>query len=313
VADAESKGDVGYLASAGTPEAIGALGRLADKNPKAQQVVESRAENDLNAYIAAWDAVQRGAPWGTALIKSGLRDPARAETAAAPMKRGDPKLTAFVPDFSDALVAAGTKEARVTVAAMLASTAASSTIEERLKDKSTRANMCRGLASPDASSLAKRAFLVAPAESRDDPACVDTVVRYATIDDATMGWLAQAAEPGLLSGAGKSDTMPCPRLAQLWTDAIGKRPASAHASLAVPLAHAIKRCPTQMDGVLEAALVQTPAAVPLVIQGVDPYGPETSQLAKTCKAMPGAMRFATGRNKDRAADTLSHGCKKPGR
>lgn len=309
VNEAEARGDVAYLVANASPEAVAALGRLADKDTKARTAVQTRAESDLNAYIAAWSAAQRGATWGNELIKAGLRQPARAELAAAAMTRGDPKLIEYVPDLSSALVAAGAREPRVTVAAMLASTSASSAVKERLRDKSTRGNMCRGLASPDASAVSRQTLLSEPADSRDDPACLDSVVRLATHEDATMTWLADSAEPGLLTGAGKGDAMPCARLAQVWTRAMSSRPREAHGSLAVPLAHAIKRCPTQFDVLLEGTLTSNPVAVPLVVSAIDPYGAETSQLAKSCKALARASAGTTGRTKDRASDALSHGCK----
>lgn len=310
VSDAEAKNDVGYLVGNGSPEAVAALGRLADKNDKARAALQVRAENDVNAYIAAWSAVQRGAAWGSEVLRAGIGQPARAELAASAMARGDAHLTPFVPDLASALVAAGPRETRMTVAAMLASTGASAVVAERLKDKTTRANMCRGLASPDASAASRETLLKADEASRDDPACLDAVVRLAMLDDAALVWLAQTAEPGLLSGAGKLEAMPCPRLAKVWTQAFDLRPATAYTSLAVPLAHAVKRCPTQMDEVLDAALAKNPGTAPLVTGGVDPYGSETRQLKKTCAALGGpALRGATGRTRDRAADALANGCK----
>jgi len=310
VNDAEAKGDVGYLVANASPEAVAALGRLADKNDKARAALQVRAENDVNAYIAAWGAVGRGAPWGAELLKAGIAQPSRAELAASAMARGDAHLAAFVPDLANALVQAGPRESRVTIAAMIASTGASAVVAERLKDKTTRANMCRGLASPDASAASRETFLKADEASRDDPACLDAVVRLAMLDDATLLWLAQTAEPGLLSGAGKLEAMPCPRLAKLWSQAMDTRPPTAYTSLAVPLAHAVKRCPTQLDDVLDAALAKNPGTAPLVTGGVDPYGSETRQLKKTCAALGGpALRGATGRTKDRAADALANGCK----
>jgi hypothetical protein len=313
VNDAEAKGNVGYLVANGSPEAVAALGRLADKNEKARSAMKTRAENDLNAYIAAWSAAQRGARWGSELLKAGLAQPSRAELAASAMTRGDPKLAEYVPSFSGALVAAGPKEPRVIVAAMLASTGAVPAIVERLHDPNTRANMCRGLGAPDASAAARQALLSEPEESRNDPACIDAIVGLAKSDDATLVWLASSGEPGLLSGAGKGESMPCARLAQVWTEAFVTRPPASYASLAVPLAHAIKRCPAVMDGVLDAALAKSRATAPLVVGGVDPYGPETRRLTKTCKALGSALRSMSGRTRDRAADTLANGCKPPRR
>ena len=57
----------------------------------------------MNAYIAAWNATVRGAPWGPTLLRAGLADPARAESAASAMKRQDGHLAALVPDLESAL------------------------------------------------------------------------------------------------------------------------------------------------------------------------------------------------------------------
>lgn len=310
VTDAEAKSDVGYLTANGSPEAVAALGRLADKNDKARAAIETRAESDLNAYIAAWAAVERGASWGSEVLKAGLKRPQRAELAASAMKRGDARLNDYVQDLSAALVAAGASEPRVTVAAMLASSSAGPLVDARLADKTTRANMCRGLASPDASAAARKVLLGAPEASRDDPACVDSVVRLATLDDTTLVWLAESGEPGLLSGAGKSEAMPCPRVAKLWSQVFDSRPTTAYASLAVPLAHAIKRCPAPLDDVLSGALAKSASTIPLVVGGVDPFGPETRQLAKTCKMFTSLpLKTAPTRTKSRAADALANGCK----
>jgi hypothetical protein len=53
VSEAEAKGDVAWLSTNSSPEAIAALGRLADKNPKAVTVHGSKAASDVNVYIEA--------------------------------------------------------------------------------------------------------------------------------------------------------------------------------------------------------------------------------------------------------------------
>src|SRR5205823_12588762 len=70
VADAENKGNVEWLAENGSPEAVAALGRLADKDTKAANWMESHAGMDPGVYIAAWEATERGAAWGPSTLKS---------------------------------------------------------------------------------------------------------------------------------------------------------------------------------------------------------------------------------------------------
>src|SRR4051812_44531316 len=74
VSEAETTKDVTWLAEQGTPEAVAALGRIADSDAKALSTLESRAQTDVNTYIAAWGAVTRSAPWGTTFLRSGLGD-----------------------------------------------------------------------------------------------------------------------------------------------------------------------------------------------------------------------------------------------
>ena len=75
VSEAEAKRDVDWLAESASPEAIAALGRLADTDARALKVLEGRAASDVNTYIAAWAAVTRNAPWGTTFFRSALPAP----------------------------------------------------------------------------------------------------------------------------------------------------------------------------------------------------------------------------------------------
>src|SRR5262245_28571657 len=89
VTEAEQKRDIGWLTDNGSPEAIAALGRLADTDANALKVLESRAATDVNTYIAAWAAVTRNAAWGMTFLRSALGDPTRAEMAASALPRRD--------------------------------------------------------------------------------------------------------------------------------------------------------------------------------------------------------------------------------
>src|ERR1700722_8929126 len=104
VTEAQEKGDIAWLDANGSPEAVSAIGLMADANSRASDVLSARAAYDVNAYIAAWSATERDAPWGPALLRSGLADPTRAEAAASAMERKDGRLAAFVPDLESALM-----------------------------------------------------------------------------------------------------------------------------------------------------------------------------------------------------------------
>lgn len=310
VADAETKGDVKWLEDNGSPEAVAALGRLADKDPKAADWMQANAGPDPGVYIAAWEATERGAEWGPATLHAALADPARAEVAASGMKRGSPKLTPFVPDLAGAVSRVeGTRPS--TAASVLASAgaAASSTIEGRLNDGKTRGAMCRGIGSADSSPESRALLLRVPAESRDDPGCLEAVTQLAIADQATFDWLAARGETGLLKHAGEGAGMPCPRLAELWRTAIAKRPPAEHGALAIPLGGAIRRCTAELDTMLPT-LLDDKSAAPLVIAAIDPYDRSTTDLKQTCAALRRAVvnPAVPRRSAERAQDALAHGC-----
>jgi hypothetical protein len=314
VLEAEATGDVKWLDANSTPDAIAALGRLADKNPKAVTTLSARTGYDPHAFKAAWDATVRGADWGRAMLRDGLSDPTRAESAASQMARNDPHLAPFASDLEQALARLSASMQNFNIASALANIGAPArlSIERRLNDASSRGAMCRGIASKDGSTDARKALLDAPESSRDNPFCVDAVVRIAAEADDAMAWLAMRGEPGLLGAAGKSEVFACARLHTLWSRTLAERTPEAHAALTVPLGHAVHRCTVDMDGVLADALARMPAAHPLVVNAIDPYEAYGKNLRATCAALQALMG---GRDpaivKERAGDALSHGCKAP--
>lgn len=310
VAEAEAKGDVSWLEDNGSPEAVSALGRLADKDIKASNWLESHASTDSSVYIAAWEATERHAEWGPPLLKSALQDPTRADAAASAMKRGSPTLTQFIPDLASALGRAeGTRPS--VAAAILASVggAASPVIEQRLIDPSTRGAMCRGIGSTDSSAESRAVLLRVSTDARDDVGCLEAVASLALVDTNVFDWVAKSGEPGLLRHIGTANFMPCATLAKLWSTVIERRPTSDHGALAIPLDAAIKRCPWEMDAVLAPPLAND-ALAPLVIAGIDPYDRSTRELKTTCAALAVAQHSAKipRRSIERAQDALSHAC-----
>jgi len=315
IAEAERKGDVAWLDENGTPDAVAALGRLADTQPKAATALESRSTFDIHAFRAAWTAALRGAAWGPKMLRDGLGDPSRADLAASGMDKHDPHLVAYVPDLEAGLQRLSASMQNFNLSSALASVgpAAHDTILRRLADASTRGAMCRGIASKDADPDARKALLAAPVASRDADACVDGVVHVAADDEATLDWLAERGEPGLLVAASKSDTIPCPKLHVLWTRVLSSRSQDIYSALTVPLGHAVKRCTADMDGVLADAIVHLPATHSVVVSAIDPFTGYGNALKATCAALPAV---AAGKDdaivRERANDALNHACKAPG-
>lgn len=310
VADAEAKGDVDWLASQGTPEAVSALGRLADEDSKAQRALEARAGKDVNVYIAAWQGTLRNASWGPTMIRAGLADPTRADMAASALPRRDQRLIPFTADLESTVERLSAGHGGGVIAGLLATVgpAAHAAVERRLLDPKTRGAMCEGIGMPDASGDAKSVLLAVPAEARDHATCVADVMAMAETEDVVLTWLATGAEPGLLSVMAKGQ-LPCPRVAAVWRDALASRPAGAHAALSVPLGQSIHRCGRALDPVLADALVRVPRARACIMQAVDPYGAEVSELGLTCRAIrQGLLAKESPRIRERASDALSHGC-----
>lgn len=310
VTEAEAKRDVGWLAANPSGDSIAALGRLADTDGRALAALQARADQDVNTYIAAWSAVTRNAPWGTAFLKAGLGDPSRAETASSAMPRKDPHLVPFVPDLEGAVVRLAAGKRGSVIAGIVASVGppAHAAVERRLTDPKTRSVMCDGIALPDASGDARSVLLAVPPEARDSPACVTAVIDMANKEDVVVTWLGAGAEPGLLGVAAKS-TLPCPRLASIWKTALTERGPEQHAAMTVPLQRSISRCTSALDPVLSELLVKAPRARATIVQAIDPYGVELQGMKETCKALKaGYLNGENGLVRSRGAEALGRGC-----
>lgn len=310
IQEAEQKGDVAFLAEAGTGDAIAALGRLADNAPAARAALDKRADSDVNVYLAAWSATLRNAAWGAEMLRQGLADPARAGMAASALPRRDIRVAPFVTDLEQSMSRLSASLQGSVIAAVLASIGpgAHNAVERRLIDPHTRGAMCQGISSPDASGDAKSTLLAVPSDARDNASCVATVTTLAKTDEVVLGWLATGAEPGLLSTAAKGD-LPCPRLTTVWQRALAERPKETYGALAVPLSFALKRCAHELDPVLSTLLFQAPAARACIVQAIDPVGSETTELKETCRTLPVATRGGDNRTRERAKDTIDNACK----
>jgi hypothetical protein len=315
IEEAERKGDVAWLDQNGTPDSVAALGRLADRDPKALAALEARSSFDVHAFGAAWTAVVRGAPWGARMLHAGLADPQRADRAASAMDGHDARIAPFVGDLEQALVRLSATLQNFNVSSALASVGAPAhdALTRRLADASTRGAMCRGIASKGAGADARKTLLDAPQSARDAPSCVDAVVAIAADDDPTLFWLGDKSEPGLLGAAGKDERLPCARLHVAWTKALAARPPEIYSALTVPLGYAVKRCTAEMDGVVADAIVHLPATHAFVVEAIDPFEGYGRALKATCAALP---TVAGGRDgpvvKERASDAINHACKAPG-
>jgi hypothetical protein len=315
IAEAEAKHDLRWLDDNGTPDAIAALGRLADSDGKAVAALDARSSFDVQAFIAAWAATLRNSGWGATTLRGGLADPKRADLAASAMGKADSRLVSFLDDLEGALVRLSASPQNLNVSSTLASIGppAHDAIVRRLTDPSTRGAMCRGIASKSADPDAHKTLLAVPETARDAPSCVDAVVHVAAYDDTALTWLAVQGEPGLLGAAGASDVLACPRLHVAWTKALTSRRPEVYSALTVPLSYAAKRCTGEMDGVLADAIAHLPATRATVVEAIDPFGTYQGALHATCAALPGV---ATGGRdsaivRERASDALNHACKPP--
>ena len=311
VGDAEARKDVPWLADNPSPQAMAALGRLADSDPRAVAALEKRSSIDVNAYIAAWEAVTRKESWGTSFLRTALADPTRSDTAATALPRRDPRLIPFVPDLEGAVVRLSAGHRGSVVAGVLASIGptAHAQVERRLVDPKTRGAMCDGIALPEASGDAKSLVLAVPPEGRDHAACVDVVLTMAATEDVVLHWLALNAEPGLITATAKS-SLPCPRLSVIWAKGLVERPPETHAALAVPLQLSLRRCASTLDPLLADLLDKAPRSRACIMQAIDPYSGELTELKATCKSLrSGWVNGESPRIRDRAQEALSHGCK----
>jgi hypothetical protein len=311
VGDAERDGDVGWLDANGSQEAVAALGRLADANPKAVEAINSRVGRDVAAYVAAWNATVRGAAWGSATLHAGLADPARAEDAASVMGRKDAHLVPFLADLEAALVRLAAGHNNSAIGSVLASVgpAGDLAVMRRLEDPTTRGAMCRGISSPDSSADARRVLMRVSPTSRDDAYCVEAVLKLAIENDTALEWLASTAEPGLLSAAGSHNEFPCARLKPLWATALATRPQATRTTLTVPLLSSVSRCAATLDPVLSEGLLHDPAAYDLIVGGIDPYGTETQDLKATCATLrSSAGTRGTSITRGRAIEAIRRGC-----
>lgn len=305
--DAEAKGDVSWLSEHDAPDAIAALGRLADKDPRAVAALASKPT--LDTYIAAWAAVLRGAPWGQKQLTAALGEPAHAENAAKALGRGDPRLGGLV----EALEGSVRGGCVAPCPSVLASAGASgaSAVQHLLENAKTRDAMCNGLASVDATKETRAAFFHVSEAARDAPSCLRAASAMAAVDDDALEWLAKSAETGLVGSASKDEVLPCARVKLLWSNAIKERPEASYTALAIPLAAAIKRCPADLDETVAHALTGTEAAQTLAVQAIDPYDASVRQLHVTCEVLVGAVRGRLPtRVRARASDTLARCDKK---
>lgn len=313
VPDAEAKKDVKWLADNPTADAVAALGRLADNDQKARDAIDARAsKGDVNAFIAGWTAVTRNADWGTTFLRASLGDPTRAEVCATALPRKDLRLVPFIADLENAVIrlASGRRGSSV-IAGVIASLGppAHDVVQRRLVDARTRGAMCDGIASPEASGDAKSVLLAVPTDARDNDSCVTAVIQMATTENVVVDWLAIGAEPGLLSVAAKSGTLPCPRLAAIWKKGLAERPAAEQSPMVVPLQYSIARCDKELDPTMGELLMKAPRSRPTIVMAIDPYGSNLVAMKATCTALKsGVANGETAVVRERADDAVLRGC-----
>jgi hypothetical protein len=300
VADAEKKKNVGWLETNGSPEAIAALGRLADDDKAAQDALaniskgteSSQVHTDgggsaLDVNLAVWGGVERNASWATAMTKTLLADKARMDEMASAIKRGAPALKAFVPDLDAAL----SNGCGISCGAALASVddpAATTAITKRIEDSKTRDPVCFGIGTAEATKAARDVFMKEPMTARDAIQCGGAAVAMATRDDGALAWLAQTAEPGLLRGV---HTMPCARQVPLWTKVFTSRDHATFGALIGSLEDSVQKCPKELDATLAGALGTDVDTQTLVLASLG--SSNVRELKMTCAAAPAASQRVT--------------------
>ena len=319
VSEAEKKHDVPWLVQHASPEAMGALGRLADDDQPARDALEKLGNDTaasggkaldggataLDVYLAAWAAVERNEEWGKAMIKRGLGERERMNAAASAIKRGSAPLAGFLPDL-DAALRNGCDVRCGSALASGAGEEVTKLVTNRLLDGRTREAMCDGIGSQESSKDARAVFMGVPAASRDAMGCPGAAARMAAHDDEALAWLAKAAEPGLLRATG-TDVMPCDRLVKLWTTALVSRDHTFYGALAIPLGSGVKHCPKAIDGLLAATLASDADSATLAVAAIDPFDATgLAQLPLSCGALPNVARTsASAPIKARALDALA--------
>lgn len=299
VGDAEKKKNVGWLESNGSPEAIAALGRIADDDKAAQEALSNvskttagNAKTDggaggLDVDLAIWGGVERNASWATEMTKTLLADKLRMDEMASAMKRGAPQLGAFVNDL-DAALASGCGISCGAALASIDGPAATTAVTKRLEDRATRDPVCFGIGTAEATKAARDVFMKEPVSSRDAVQCGGAAVAMATRDDAALAWLARTAEPGLLRGV---NVMPCPRLAALWTKVLTSRDHATYGALSRALEDSVNSCPKELDATLAGALGTDADSQTLVLASLG--SSNARELKMTCAAAPAAALRVT--------------------
>ncbi len=299
VGDAEKKKNVGWLESNGSPEAIAALGRIADDDKAAQEALANVSKSTANSAkvdggaggldvdLAIWGGVERNASWALEMTKTLLADPARMDEMASAMKRGAPQLGAFVNDL-DAALSRGCGISCGGALGSIDSAAATAVVTKRLEDAKTRDPVCFGVGAAESTKSARDVFMKEPTTARDAVQCGPAAVAMATRDDAALAWLAQTAEPGLLRGVG---TMPCPRVVALWTKALTSRDHATYGALARSLEDSVNKCPKEIDATLAGALGTDADSQTLVLASLG--SSNARDLKMTCAAAPAAAQRVT--------------------
>ena len=256
--EAERKGDVAWLDQNGTPDAVAALGRLADTQAEgAGGAREPLVVRRRRRSAPRGRGVVRGAPWGTTMLRDGAGRPeARGPARRARWTSTTPRLVASSRPTSSSALHAPVGDACRTSTSRAPSPSvgppAHDAITRRLADASTRGAMCRGIASKDADADARKALLDAPVGvARRERAAWTRVVHIAaerrrrrSPGSAETGRAGAARAPRARTRRSRARS-----LHVAWAKALAARAPEGYSALTVPLGYAVKRCTAEMDGV----------------------------------------------------------------
>lgn len=299
VAEAEAQRDVSWLDANGSRDAMEALGRLADHEPRAASALAKRKGN-ADAYHAAWLAHTRGARWGDDMLHAALASPDELAIAVSELPSKDPRLGDFAEDLEKGIGSAAAEPAAAAVAvlASLGPTAKPQLI--RLLDlETTRAVTCTGLASADIAADSRLALTEAAAAARSVPVCQKALFGHAEKDNVVLEWLGTRGEPAVLRAA--VDALPCAKVAQLWDRSFASS-RTDFAPLEPALTASAARCPQPVDAVFARALPTHKHVRISVLRAMEAESAQAERLEGACRQLP---RLAHGRAIDAEVRALA--------
>lgn len=289
VAEAEAQKNVAWLDAHESRAGMEALGRLADHEPKAVEVLAKRRGNQ-DVYHAAWLAHTRGSPWGDDVLRAALSSPTELPIAVAELPPRDPRLEGFAGDLEKGIALAPAEHAAAAVALLGSLGApAQANLKRLLELPAAREAVCEGLASPHVAPESRLVLTEADPAVRTIPVCQKTLFQHAATDVKVLDWFGAHGEPAVVAAG--AEALACPKLAILW-DRIFASPREVLTPLEPSLVTSMGRCGSALDPVIARALPSSRRTRVTILHALDVEDAHAEQLEATCKQLP---RLSHGR------------------